>query len=111
MQLDCHPILIELMHNQVKHKVKPQNKRQGHWLDAPGLALFLLGVNTLNLCWLRCFLGSLLRVAYRKYARMRHQPKCNEWGSKSEMLLDYAQPTHTNPYQPYTNLPLAFLVF
>jgi hypothetical protein len=39
MQLDCHPILIDLMHNQVKHKVKLQNKRQGHWLDAPGLAL------------------------------------------------------------------------
>jgi hypothetical protein len=29
------------MHNQVKHKVKLQNKRQGHWLDAPGLALIL----------------------------------------------------------------------
>jgi hypothetical protein len=39
MQLDCHPIPIDLMHNQVKHKVKVQNKRQGHWLDAPELAL------------------------------------------------------------------------
>jgi hypothetical protein len=39
MQLDCHPNPIDLMHNQVKHKVKLQNKRQGHWLDAPGLAL------------------------------------------------------------------------
>jgi hypothetical protein len=39
MQLACHLIPIELMHNQVKHKVKLQNKRQGHWLDALGLAL------------------------------------------------------------------------
>jgi hypothetical protein len=39
MQLDYHPIPIDLMHNQVKYKVKPQNKRQGHWLDAPGVAL------------------------------------------------------------------------
>jgi hypothetical protein len=39
MQLDCHPIPIDLMHNQVKHKVKLQNKRQGQWLDAVGLAL------------------------------------------------------------------------
>jgi hypothetical protein len=39
MQLDCHPIPIDLMHNQVKYKVKLQNRRQGHWLDAPGLAL------------------------------------------------------------------------
>jgi hypothetical protein len=42
-----------------------------------GLALVLLGVNALDLCWLRCFLGSLLRVAYHKYVRMRHQYKCN----------------------------------
>jgi hypothetical protein len=39
MQLDCHPIPIDLMYNQVKYKVKLQNKRQGHWLDALGLAL------------------------------------------------------------------------
>jgi hypothetical protein len=39
MQLDCHPISIDLMQNQVKYKVKLQNKRQGHWLEAPGLAL------------------------------------------------------------------------
>jgi hypothetical protein len=39
MQLDCPPIPIDIMHNQVKQKVKPQNKRQGHWLDASGLAL------------------------------------------------------------------------
>jgi hypothetical protein len=39
MQLDCHPIPIDLMHNQVKYKIKLQNKRQGYWLDAPGLAL------------------------------------------------------------------------
>jgi hypothetical protein len=28
MQLDCHPIPIGLMHNQVKHKVKLQKKRR-----------------------------------------------------------------------------------
>jgi hypothetical protein len=39
MQLDCHPISIDLMYNQVKYKVKPQNKRQEHWLYASGLAL------------------------------------------------------------------------
>jgi hypothetical protein len=37
MQLDCHPIPIGLMHNQVKHKVKLQKKE--NWLNAPGLAL------------------------------------------------------------------------
>jgi hypothetical protein len=26
MQLDCHPIPIDLMHNQVKHNVKHQKK-------------------------------------------------------------------------------------
>jgi hypothetical protein len=29
MQLDCHPIPIDLMHNQVKYKVKLQNKNKG----------------------------------------------------------------------------------
>jgi hypothetical protein len=27
------------------------------------------------------------------------------------MQHDYAQLTHTNPYTPFTNLPLALLVF
>jgi hypothetical protein len=39
MQLDCYPIPIDLMHNQVKHRVKLYNKKQGHWLNTPGLAL------------------------------------------------------------------------
>jgi hypothetical protein len=47
MQLDCHPIPIDLMHNQVKHKVKHQNKRQGHWLNALGLALIQINVSEL----------------------------------------------------------------
>jgi hypothetical protein len=38
------------------------------------------------------------------------QQKCNSWGAKSDMLYDYAQLTHTNPYNPFTNLLLAFLV-
>jgi hypothetical protein len=42
------------------------------WLDAPRLALVLLEVNALDWCWLQRFLGSLLRVAHQKYARMRH---------------------------------------
>jgi hypothetical protein len=52
MQLDCHPIPIDLMHNQVNHKVKLQNKRQGHWLDALGLALIttMLASSPLNAC-------------------------------------------------------------
>jgi hypothetical protein len=40
------------------------------WLDAPGLAMVLLRFNVLDLCWLRRFLESLLRVAYHNYARM-----------------------------------------
>jgi hypothetical protein len=69
------------------------NYTQGWWLDALGHALVLLGVNTLDLCWLRRFLESLIRVTYRKYARMRHQHKCNTWGAKSDMLHNHAQLT------------------
>jgi hypothetical protein len=52
MQLDCHPIPIDLMHNQVKHKVKLQNKRQGNWLNAPELAMItkLLASSELDTC-------------------------------------------------------------
>jgi hypothetical protein len=32
------------------------------WLDAPGLALVLLGVSVLDWCWLRRFLTTLLHV-------------------------------------------------
>jgi hypothetical protein len=39
MQLDCHPIPIDLMHDHIKHKVKLENKSQGHWLNAPEIAL------------------------------------------------------------------------
>jgi hypothetical protein len=66
---------------------------QGQWLDAPGLALVLFGVNALDLCWLRRFLESLLHVVYHKYASMRHQHTCNAWGAKSNMLHDHAQLT------------------
>jgi hypothetical protein len=71
----------------------------------------LLVVIALDWCWLRRFLVSWLRVVYRKYASVGHQQYCNAWGAKSDMLHDYAQVTHTNPYKPFTNLPLAFLVF
>jgi hypothetical protein len=50
-----------------------------HRLNAPELVLLLLGVSTLDFCWLRLFLTSLLRVVYRKYVSMRHQHKCNAW--------------------------------
>jgi hypothetical protein len=73
--------------------------------------LVLLDVNTLDMCWLRWLLVSLLRVVYRKYASMRHQYKYNAWGVKSGMLHDHAPLTHVNPYKPFTNLSLAFLVF
>jgi hypothetical protein len=72
------------------------------------LALVLLGVSILDWCRLWRFLVSMLRVAYRKYASMRHQYKCNAWGAKSIMLHDHE---HVNPYKPFTNLPLAFLMF
>jgi hypothetical protein len=40
MQLDYHPIPIDfIMHNQVKHKDKFKNERQGALANAPGLAL------------------------------------------------------------------------
>jgi hypothetical protein len=39
MQLDCHPIPIDLMHNQVKYKDRFKIKDKEYWLDAPGLAL------------------------------------------------------------------------
>jgi hypothetical protein len=41
-------------------------------LDAPRLALLLLEVSVIDLCWLRRFLGSLLHVVYRKCIGMRH---------------------------------------
>jgi hypothetical protein len=52
MQLDCHPIPIDLMCNQVKYKVKLQTKRQGNWLDAPGIALIttMLRFSQLDAC-------------------------------------------------------------
>jgi hypothetical protein len=52
MQLDYHSIHINLMHNQVKHNVKIQNKREGHWLNAPGLALIttILAYSQLDAC-------------------------------------------------------------
>jgi hypothetical protein len=86
-------------------------KAQGWWLDALGLALVLLAVSALDWCWLRQFLASLLRVVYRKHASMRDQHKCNAWGVKSGMLHDQAQLNYVNPYKPFTNLPLSFLVF
>jgi hypothetical protein len=48
-----------------------------HRLDAPELALLLLGVSALDFCWLWRFLTSLLCVVYRKYVSMRHQHKWN----------------------------------
>jgi hypothetical protein len=73
--------------------------------------LVLLAVTDLDWCWLWRFLVSWFRVVYRKYAYMRQQYKCNAWGAESSMLHDDAQPTYTNPYKPFTNLPLAFLAF
>jgi hypothetical protein len=50
-------------------------------------------------------------VAYRSYARMRHNHKCNAWGAKSNKMHNHAQPIHVNPHKLFTNLLLAFLVF
>jgi hypothetical protein len=40
-------------------------------LDAPELALLLLEVSLLGLCWLLRLLGFLLHGVYHKYAIMR----------------------------------------
>jgi hypothetical protein len=49
MQLDCHPIPIDLiMHNQLKHKDKSKIKKQGALVNAPGLALILSKVSILK---------------------------------------------------------------
>jgi hypothetical protein len=52
MQLDYHPIPIDLMYNQIKNKVKLQNRRQGRLLDTPGLALIttMLASSQLDAC-------------------------------------------------------------
>jgi hypothetical protein len=84
------------------------NSTQGRWLDAPGLVLVLLGVNAFGMRWLRRFLRSLLRVTYHKYARIRHQHKCNAWGANSGKMHNHTQPIHVNPNKLFTNLPLAF---
>jgi hypothetical protein len=39
MQLDCHPIPIDLIHNQVKHRDRFKLKDKEHWLEVLGLAL------------------------------------------------------------------------
>jgi hypothetical protein len=48
-----------------------------------GLALVLLEVSGLDWCWLQRFLESVLRVIYRKDARMSHEHQCNAWSAKS----------------------------
>jgi hypothetical protein len=92
MQLDCHPIPIDLMHNQVNHKVKLQNKRQGHWLDALGLALIttMLDPHHLMLVYLRTTLGlallEFLTLAPHdlSYIQMMANLKmCNAWEQRA----------------------------
>jgi hypothetical protein len=51
---------------------------------------------------------SWLHVVCRKYVSVRHQHNCNVWGAKSDMLHDYAQLTHTNPYEPLLVYPYHF---
>jgi hypothetical protein len=72
--------------------------------------MVLLVVTGPDWCRIRWFLTSLLRVVYRKYASMRPQHKCDVWDAKSGMLHAHAQLTRGNPYKPFTNLPLSFLV-
>jgi hypothetical protein len=40
-----------------------------------------------------------------------HSTPINPWGAKSGMLHAHAQLNPIIPYKPFTNLPLAFLVF
>jgi hypothetical protein len=49
--------------------------------------LVLLAVTGLDWCWLQRFLESVLRVIYRKDARMSHEYQCNAWGANSDKML------------------------
>jgi hypothetical protein len=75
-------------------------------LRCTGACLDLAHSQRLDWCWLRW-----LRVIYRNYVSMRHYHKCNACGVKSGMLHAHAQLNHINPYKPFTNLLLVFLVF
>jgi hypothetical protein len=67
-------------------------------LDAPRLALLLLGDSILDLCWLQRFIGSLPRVVYCKMHRYETLTKCNTWGAKYNMLHHHEHLNHINPY-------------
>jgi hypothetical protein len=54
---------------------------------------------------------SSARCDLSQYTRMRHYDKCNASGAKSNILHDREQLKHLNPYELFTKLPLAFLVF
>jgi hypothetical protein len=100
--------LMHIQESKLRYSYKWKSRTV---LDAPGVALLLLVVIALDLCWLRRFLVSLLCVVYRNYASMWHQHKCNAWGAKCNMLHDHEHLNHINPYKLFTKLPLAFLVF
>jgi hypothetical protein len=48
--------------------------------------LVLLEVSGLDWYWLQRFLETVLRVIYRKDARMSHEYQCNAWGVKSDEM-------------------------
>jgi hypothetical protein len=48
-----------------------------------GFRALMRPLSGLDWCWLRRFLASVLRVIYRKDARMSHEYQCNAWGAKS----------------------------
>jgi hypothetical protein len=81
------------MHNQISIKQSFQNKRQWHWLDAPGLVLILSNVNILVTWRLWIFehpLDFLLRLNFHfqlcgglSYLQnMANIKVCNAWGAK-----------------------------
>jgi hypothetical protein len=79
-------------------------------LDAPRLALLLLGDSILDLCWLQRFIGSLPRVVYCKMHRYETLTKCNTWGAKYNMYIIMSTLTILTLTRYFTKLPLAFLV-
>jgi hypothetical protein len=101
MQLDCHPIPINLMHNQVKHRDRFKLKDNEHWLDTPGFALIqnkvseVFGLNSLHR---HLDFRLHVHVTYRgnePYMREGHYA-VRHGGAKSNMMHEQEQPTQFN---------------
>jgi hypothetical protein len=83
MQLRCHTTPILNAHYKIKQKAKLQNKRKGHWLNAPGLAWITTMLATSSL-WTSEHPLDLLRLNFRFRIRMIY-PHMHKY----EMRLKY----------------------